>query len=188
MSSRLRILPHYTYDDYIHWEGRWEVIEGIPFAMSPSPSAQHQFIANEIGFFLRNQLRGGECPCRVYQPFDLKIKEDVIVQPDLLVVCKDINLAFLDFPPHIVVEILSPSTRVRDQNTKFDLYEEFGVAYYLMVDPENKEIFLYQLADSGRYEEVIIDQPIVLKKACHISFMGLADLLFAHGQTQDTRH
>ncbi|TCK06622.1 hypothetical protein [Phorcysia thermohydrogeniphila] len=28
-------LPHYTYEDYKHWEGKWELIEGIPYAMCP---------------------------------------------------------------------------------------------------------------------------------------------------------
>ncbi|WP_301924323.1 hypothetical protein [Ferruginibacter sp.] len=37
MSSAVKILPHYTYEDHCQWEGRWEIIEGIPFAMSPAP-------------------------------------------------------------------------------------------------------------------------------------------------------
>lgn len=36
--SAVRILPHYTYSDYCNWEGRWELIEWIPYAMSPAPS------------------------------------------------------------------------------------------------------------------------------------------------------
>lgn len=30
MSSDIKILPHYTYEEYRLWEGRWELIEGIP--------------------------------------------------------------------------------------------------------------------------------------------------------------
>ena len=30
-----KIIPHYTYDDWINWEGKWELIEGHPIAMSP---------------------------------------------------------------------------------------------------------------------------------------------------------
>ena len=26
-------LPAYTYEDYQHWEGDWELIEGIPYAI-----------------------------------------------------------------------------------------------------------------------------------------------------------
>jgi hypothetical protein len=37
-----KILPHYTYEDYCRWEGQWELIDGIPYAMSPMPRPQHQ--------------------------------------------------------------------------------------------------------------------------------------------------
>jgi hypothetical protein len=39
---RIEDLPHYTYDDYVQWEGNWEIINGIPYAMSPAPSKKHQ--------------------------------------------------------------------------------------------------------------------------------------------------
>jgi hypothetical protein len=42
-------LPSYSYDDYQLWDGRWELIEGIPFAMSPSPTQDHQSLAMRIG-------------------------------------------------------------------------------------------------------------------------------------------
>jgi hypothetical protein len=45
MQNAIKALPHYTYDDYVHWEGLWEIINGIPYAMSPTPTLRHQFIA-----------------------------------------------------------------------------------------------------------------------------------------------
>jgi hypothetical protein len=39
MSTGAKILPYYTYytyEDYLHWEGRWELIDGIPYAMTPA--------------------------------------------------------------------------------------------------------------------------------------------------------
>lgn len=30
-------IPHYTYQDYEKWEGDWELIRGIRYAMSPAP-------------------------------------------------------------------------------------------------------------------------------------------------------
>jgi len=47
-----RELPHYTYEDYSNWEGRWELIQGIPYAMSPSPSYTHQRISQKIARLL----------------------------------------------------------------------------------------------------------------------------------------
>ena len=44
MSSVIKILPYYTYEDYCHWEGRWELIDGIPYAMSPAPNPIHQWL------------------------------------------------------------------------------------------------------------------------------------------------
>ena len=99
--------------------------------------------------------------CRAYDPLDYKIAEDTIFQPDILVVCKPIVKPFLDFAPNLVVEILSPSTALRDRHTKFDLYESSGVKYYIIVDPE-KEIFeLYELK-AGKF---IVKQQLAVEPA-----------------------
>lgn len=38
----VNFLPSYSYEDYAIWEGDWELIEGIPYAMAPSPMRKHQ--------------------------------------------------------------------------------------------------------------------------------------------------
>ena len=74
---------NYTYEDYARWEGDWELIDGIPVAMSPAPSIEHQSVAGELAFQLRAQLRG--CPqCRVLHEVDYKIDEETVVRPDVL--------------------------------------------------------------------------------------------------------
>jgi hypothetical protein len=35
-------LLHYNYDDFKQWEGDWELIRGIPYAMMPAATWQHQ--------------------------------------------------------------------------------------------------------------------------------------------------
>ncbi|WP_457626586.1 hypothetical protein [Persephonella sp.] len=37
MSFAEKYLPNYTVEDYKQWEGDWELIEGIAYAMVPSP-------------------------------------------------------------------------------------------------------------------------------------------------------
>ena len=44
--------PHYTYDDYKLWEGRWELIGGTAYAISPAPSVAHQSVSNKIAWQL----------------------------------------------------------------------------------------------------------------------------------------
>ena len=149
MGSAIKILPHYTYEDYKQWEGRWEIIEGVPYAMSPQPVPKHQFIANNISYEFKSALK--KCKrCKVYQPIDYIIFDDTIVQPDMLVVCKPIIKKFLDFPPSLVVEILSPSTALKDRHTKFDLYQSQNIPYFIIISPDKEEAEVYEVKN-GEY-------------------------------------
>lgn len=157
MSSAVKILPHYIYEDYVQWEGRWELIDGIPYAMSPAPVPKHQWVSTNLATEFRVALKNCKNNCRVYQPLDYKITDDTILQPDMLVVCGEIYKKFLDFPPALVAEILSPSTALKDRHTKFEIYQLQGVPYFLIIncDIEIVEIYrlqngTYELADSGR--------------------------------------
>ncbi len=169
--SAYQILPNYTYDDYILWEGRWEIIQGIPYAMSPMPSPRHQRLAGVIhSLFLKTLEKNDTCQCQVYQPIDLKISEHTVVNPDLTIVCKPIIKQFLDFPPALVVEILSPSTEMKDRNTKYQLYESFGIPYYIMVNPETKTVEIYSLNVSKKYElHTDLSSPLTLDGDCKVT-------------------
>ena len=41
MSIAPKYQPHYTVDDYQHWEGDWELWNGVAVAMAPSPFGPH---------------------------------------------------------------------------------------------------------------------------------------------------
>ncbi len=70
-----KIIPHYTYDDWVHWEGVWELIDGHPMAMSPTPVPDHQRVASELRTELTLALRKSGCKhCRTYYPLDYKIR------------------------------------------------------------------------------------------------------------------
>lgn len=146
-------LPHYTYDDYVHWEGRWEVIHGIPYAMVPAPAVNHQHFSARIAGQLYRLL--AHCKlCKPLLPVDWQIAEDTIVQPDNLVVCGE-NIAGkkLTITPVLVFEILSPSTSRKDRVLKYRLYREAGVKYFCIVDPETKSADVFTL-QGGEYKEI----------------------------------
>lgn len=153
MSALRSVLPHYTYEDYCLWEGRWEIIDGIPYAMYPAPSLRHQWVSGNIIGEFREVLRSSVCKnyCRVYNFIDVKITEDTVVQPDASVICGQTPKLYLDFPPVIAVEVLSPSTRTKDKMAKYDRYQKFGVLYYMLIDPETKEVDIYHLTDGKKY-------------------------------------
>jgi Uma2 family endonuclease len=148
MSNAIRLLPHYTYEDWMNWEGQWELIEGIPYAMSPMPVPNHQRIGGNLFTEFRLQLKNCK-KCAAYQPIDYKVADDIIVQPDLLIVCGEILKKYLDFPPVLVVEILSPSTALKDRHSKFEIYQDQKIKYYLIVSPDTQEVEVYEYVSDG---------------------------------------
>lgn len=154
----LRYIPHYTYEDYCLWEGKWELIDGIPIAMSPAPIPEHQIVSANLAAILRQALKDHCNECFVYPAIDWLIKDDTVVQPDVLITCKRIRKKYLDYLPALVAEILSPSTAIKDRNAKYQIYESQGVRYYLILDVKTKRNEIYQLID-GQYQLVSTKPP-----------------------------
>ena len=153
MSSAIKILPHYTYEDYSKWEGRWELLEGIPYSMCPAPAPRHQWVSSNIKAELRAAIKKSGCKnCKVYDFIDIKVAEDTILQPDALVVSQEINKPFLDFPASLIVEVLSPSTAMKDRNNKLYIYQAQKIPYYLIVDADKNEVEIYHLDENGKYQ------------------------------------
>jgi Uma2 family endonuclease len=83
-------------------------------------------------------------------PVDWKITEDTIVQPDNLVVCYQPTGSYSTKAPELIFEVLSSSTRSKDENIKFRLYQAESVLYYYLVEPDEKRIKIFRLK-GGHY-------------------------------------
>ena len=162
--------PNYTYKDYEKWEGDWELIRGIPYVKSPSPGWQHQdFGASFIQLFKNELQRATSCNCKVLYESDWVVSNDTIVRPDVMIVCEEIKGNFVTIPPSLILEILSPSTILKDRNTKFNLYQAYGVRYYLIADIEKKQVEIFHLKDNVYREDNQLFT-FNLTKDCTISF------------------
>ena len=104
----------YTYQDYLNWpdDERWEIIDGIAYNMSPSPTKKHQKISGNFYFELKRQLKEQNSNCDLYEaPMDVIFDEYNVVQPDIFIVCeKNKNTEYIFEPPVLIIEIASPST------------------------------------------------------------------------------
>ena len=89
-------IEKYTYADYLLWDDdeRWEIIEGVPYNMSPAPRRYHQIILGNLHLIIASYLKGKKC--RAYlAPFDVRFAEkyddnalvETVVQPDISVFC-----------------------------------------------------------------------------------------------------
>lgn len=141
----------FTYDDYLTWtDGRWELIDGVPYAMSPAPSRMHQRIVTSLAALLESFLQGSPCT-PIVAPFDVVFEEgkqtDTVVQPDITVWCKKHENENAKETLTLVVEVLSPATTHYDLNQKRDLYERQSVPEYWVVSPEGRWIGKYVLTD-----------------------------------------
>jgi len=150
---KIEDIPYYTYDDYVIWEGKWELIYGTAYAMSPAPMIKHQTISNKIARQLDEIFENCK-KCKTLLPVDWKISEDTIVQPDNLVICEEeTNKSYITKAPKIIFEVLSKSTAKKDEGLKFNLYETEGVNYYIIVNPNDNVAKAYALKE-GRYIKI----------------------------------
>lgn len=160
---------YFTYSNYKNWpdEERWEIIDGEAYNMSPAPGRTHQKMVIEIASQFHNFLEGK--PCEVFTgPFDIFLPADgesedetsTVVQPDISVICDESKLSEKGCTgaPDIIIEVVSPYGRSRDQVKKMYTYEKKGIREYWIVHSIDKLMWRYARisdapgADYGRPE------------------------------------
>jgi Uma2 family endonuclease len=144
-----------TIEDYEQFPDdglRHEIIDGEHY-VTAAPNTRHQAISRNltirIGAFLLDHPIG-----RLYAaPCDVVLSHYDVVEPDLLFVSVAqqaiLTAKNVQGAPDLLIEILSPSTRRRDERLKRDRYALFGVREYWIVDPELETIKIFRLAASG---------------------------------------
>jgi Uma2 family endonuclease len=173
----------YTYADYCTWDDgdRWELIDGLAYAMAPGPGQPHQEASGDLFNQLYNFLKGK--PCKVFSaPFDVRLnaddEDDTVVQPDILVVCDSskLNGKCCVGAPDLVAEVISASTARHDRIIKLEAYQRAGVREYWIVDPETKTVQICVLRDGLYFVKGYTDAdtaPVAVLPGCEIN---LADV------------
>jgi len=134
---------------------RYEIVDG-ELLVSPSPNRRHQRL---VGSFYRWLYRAEEAGYgEVYvAPFDVFFDEHNVTEPDVLFVSNErlgiITENFVNGSPDIIVEVLSPGTRHRDEGVKLSLYARMGTRFYWMADPAERVIYRYELTADGFREQ-----------------------------------
>lgn len=152
-AQRLRM----TYDDLLALPDdglRHELIDGEHF-VSPSPGSAHQLIIGNLYLLMRTFLREHPAGVVMLAPFDIVFSQYDVVEPDLIYFSRERFKAVVGEKnatgaPDLAIEVLSPSSRRRDEVLKRRLYERTGVAEYWIVDPDLEAVRVYRLVE-GRY-------------------------------------
>ncbi len=133
-----------------------EYIDGFVY-MSPSQSTKHQRVSGNL--YMKFRLHLDTKPCEVFHaPFDIEMRNERIegtkvVIPDISVICEKSGFTEARYVgiPNLIVEILSPSNQSHDLITKLNLYMEYGVREYWIVNPMLNSVTVYALNNDGMY-------------------------------------
>ena len=162
MSVQVHEKTRFTYDDYcrIPDDGkRHEIIHG-EHCMSPAPSYSHQASSGSIFTQLYRQIDEAGTGLVFNAPFDVELGRYSIVQPDIVVVAESRSTVIVPSRiigiPDLLIEILSPSNRRYDQESKRELYESAAVPEYWIVDNDSGTVERYTLRD-GLYGEPSVE-------------------------------
>ena len=147
-----------TYDDLLALPDdglRHELIDGEHF-VSPSRGSAHQLIIGNLYVLLREYLGTHRAGVVMLAPFDIVFSQHDVVEPDLIYFAADrfraiVGEKYARGAPDLAIEVLSPSSRRRDEVLKRRLYERTGVKEYWIVDPDLASIKIYQPGADGRY-------------------------------------
>ncbi len=135
----------YTIENYNTWQGDWELVYGDAYAMAPSPLYGHQFVNLKIARQLDEKLDNCK-KCQAIIETDLYISNDTVVRPDSMVICYEPDEKLIK-KPEIIFEVISKSTAKKDEILKFNLYQDEGVKYYILVYTDSKKAKVYKLID-----------------------------------------
>ncbi|MDC3413686.1 Uma2 family endonuclease [Terrihalobacillus insolitus] len=135
-----------------------EYIDGFVY-MSPSPSTIHQRISRNLEINFLNFLVAK--PCELFHaPYDIELKSEKmegtkVVIPDISIICDKSGFTDARYVgvPSLIVEILSPSNQSHDLITKLNLYMNYGVKEYWIVNPMLCAVTVYALNVENMYEQ-----------------------------------
>jgi Uma2 family endonuclease len=146
----------YTYDEFIaefpETNQLCELWDGEVIFMG-SPTFEHQEIVLRLYRLLYEWISARKLGKVITAPIDMVLSSHRATQPDIVFIAEDrleIVRKVIHGPGDLAVEVISLGGRNRDRIDKRDLYEQYGIKEYWIIDPEAQTIEVLHL-DNGRY-------------------------------------
>ena len=151
-----------------------EVVDGV-LVMPPSPFGEHQWAVRVIFGALDRFLESNELGIALTSPYDVLIGREPlrVRQPDILVanealtgIARPADLAglpYLEHPPSLVVEVLSPSNTPRDIEQRLADYRSIGVPECWLADFRSRGIEVWRLSEGSMVQASTFEMGDVLR-------------------------
>jgi Uma2 family endonuclease len=149
-----------TYEDFLKTPDDsygYELYDG-EIHLSPTPALRHQLIARELNYVIDHYVRTKNLGRFFGMPLSVRIDRDVVLEPDLQFIrfgtpADNLETTWIEGAPTLAIEILSRSTAQHDLRRKRELYEQYGVEEYWIVNLTKQTITALHLVD-GRYQPI----------------------------------
>lgn len=131
-------------------EKRYEIKNG-ELSVVPVPNTEHQHFSRNLQYIIWQYVNSKSLGEVYDAPIEVILDQNNVVQPDILFISTQ-NISIIKKKgifgsPDLVIEIISPSSKFRDEYEKKTLYQNFDVKEYWIVDPANKSIEILKLTD-----------------------------------------
>lgn len=150
--------PH-TFDDFcalIREDQKADLINGVIYMASPENTDANKLVGwlfTLINLYARRKKLGEVFVSRVA----FRLAEKHGPEPDIAFVRSEhlhrVQRGGVEGPADLAVEIVSPDSVERDYYLKRELYEEYGIPEYWIVDEMDQSVTLLRLKQ-GKYREV----------------------------------
>ena len=150
--------PKMTYEEFLAWADEDTLAEWVDgeVVMASPASDRHQDLARFLTVGLSGYVEGRNLGIIRPAPFQVKLERGR--EPDLLFLAQAhlarLKQNYVDGPPDLVVEIISPESATRDRGEKYYEYEAGGVPECWLIDPLRKWAEFYRLGALGLYEPI----------------------------------
>jgi Uma2 family endonuclease len=126
---------------------RLELVNG-EVAVSPSPTPNHGYTVIKLATLLENHVAKRKLG-QLFLDLDTVLGSYDVRRPDILFFTRQrahlIGDDYLEQPPDLCVEVVSPSSVKIDRRDKFKQYQGAGITYYWIVDPAERTFEAFQL-------------------------------------------
>ena len=140
---------------------RYELFDGEIVALAGA-SVSHQRIIGKLYRKISDHIdkKGGKCET-LFAPTDVILDDYNCVQPDVFVVCdpSKIDDKRVTGAPDLVIEVTS-TNRSDDFTRKFEVYKNFGVREYWIIDPIYERVLVYRFEKNAPAEIYTFSQQI----------------------------
>lgn len=155
---------------------RHEYVAGIIHAMVGATKRHNRIIGN-IFARLWDAARGGDC--RVYtESVKLKVGEDKIYYPDIMVACgPEGDDPLVEDAPCLIVEVASPSTEQIDRREKMIAYRQIPtLKAYLIVAQDSRRVERHWRDEHGEWFQGEATDDNVVPVPCPETKLPLAEI------------